>query len=981
MLTQKVLNGLCVSLVAGLSLTLDASAAILAPTDLIVTPTNSRYAIAWTKPSGTISQILTLSNGAQSYQVRTTFSTITIPLSTPGTWTIAVQGRTSTEIGPQATTTVNVTAAAPSTTPTGVSIAPQSSLVDLRWTASSTTDTMKISWTDPVTNTEKQILTRSTSATIPGLQNGTLYTFTLAWVNLNGTGPSTTVTATPSADRLNISLSTPTAISLGGSSTQLTWAPVPGATFYAIYAGPSSDFATLKSTVRPRVTSNTSFTVTGVQSGWSAFIIPGNRNGLSLTVPVATGLPIIAPPSDKPVLTIIPGAASATASWTTVSGATTYQLNYNIGAYNAATATSIQSSTSPLVLTNLAALMQHTAVVMGQNAGGNGPGSDPQTFVPLEAQPFRLMKYLAAGERHSLTVRPAGQVVSAGENAHGQLGDWTTTQRLTPVSVLTATDIVSVSAGQYFSVALQRDGTVWTWGANNASQLGDGLTADRPVPYHIPGLTNVIDIAAGANHVIVLKADGTVWGWGANESHQVSNASATVVTTPTQVQDLISVRQVAAGVVNSYALLEDGTVWSWGANTHGELGNGTTNASTTPVTVSIVSNVALLRAGGGTGYAVKKDGTVWAWGRNDMGSIGNGTLVDAPTPVQVPGVSSIMDIGTGYGHAYALTSDGQLYTWGLNGNRQLGHALGNPYVNPYGLTTVRSTVTLAQGPTALHSMRMNMDWSLVLWGSGSSGQLGNGVTTASVADQNVNMSSLWGGTEPVVITPVDVVIAAAPPSSWWAWAVHAISPSSSFATGSTIQGSKVSFPPIPGRQHYDLEYWPFDEPTRRGHLPIVNGSVIPADRSTHGFMISDVKTAADSALTYVEGWLRSLDNTFTLATDVAYAYYFLQDRTPSSSVFAYVPTSDRMARFNQPNLGWVASDGPSFLQGQVVAYKRGTVAWADTCATIRMPYAYGIETNFVMDPRYYYYLGTADVVNGVVYKRWCAESPLLPFYY
>ena len=66
-----------------------------------------------------------------------------------------------------------------------------------------------------------------------------------------------------------------------------------------------------------------------------------------------------------------------------------------------------------------------------------------------------------------------------GLNDHGQLGDGTTTNRTTPVTVTGITGATFIDAGSFHSVAVIGDGTIRTWGLNNHGQLGDGTTTER----------------------------------------------------------------------------------------------------------------------------------------------------------------------------------------------------------------------------------------------------------------------------------------------------------------------------------------------------------------------------------------------------------------------------------------------------------------------------------------------------------------------
>src|SRR5436305_634401 len=90
-----------------------------------------------------------------------------------------------------------------------------------------------------------------------------------------------------------------------------------------------------------------------------------------------------------------------------------------------------------------------------------------------------------------------GAVYAWGNNSNGQLGDGTTTARLTPVAVTLAAG-VTVSAGSGgvdHSLAVGSDGKVYAWGYNSNGQLGDGTTTQRftPVAVALPaaGVTDL----------------------------------------------------------------------------------------------------------------------------------------------------------------------------------------------------------------------------------------------------------------------------------------------------------------------------------------------------------------------------------------------------------------------------------------------------------------------------------------------------------
>jgi len=92
-------------------------------------------------------------------------------------------------------------------------------------------------------------------------------------------------------------------------------------------------------------------------------------------------------------------------------------------------------------------------------------------------------KSVAGGDTHTAAIKTDGSLWTWGLNNLGQLGVNDTTNRSTPVTTFAGgTNWKSIDCGISHSAAIKTDGSLWVWGLNNLGQLGDFSTTQRNTP-------------------------------------------------------------------------------------------------------------------------------------------------------------------------------------------------------------------------------------------------------------------------------------------------------------------------------------------------------------------------------------------------------------------------------------------------------------------------------------------------------------------
>lgn len=162
----------------------------------------------------------------------------------------------------------------------------------------------------------------------------------------------------------------------------------------------------------------------------------------------------------------------------------------------------------------------------GDGQLGNNSTSDSLTPTDMKdtlGVVFTGAGFVAAGINFTTVTTTGGKVWDTGQDGRGQLGKGCSGSTTGLVKIGSFSGVTKAVPGPTAEhvVSLQSDSSARGWGRNDNGQVGDGTTTDQCSPVTVvdsmnAAVTGFTSISGGGLHSLGLKSDGTVWSWGNN---------------------------------------------------------------------------------------------------------------------------------------------------------------------------------------------------------------------------------------------------------------------------------------------------------------------------------------------------------------------------------------------------------------------------------------------------------------------------------
>ena len=274
-----------------------------------------------------------------------------------------------------------------------------------------------------------------------------------------------------------------------------------------------------------------------------------------------------------------------------------------------------------------------------------------------------------------------------------------------------------------------------------------GMVMPRPDGGVVVAGSIFVDVGWG--HTCVMRTgSGQVLCWGANIAKQSGvDSDVRAVLMPNEIAGLTA-ETLSVGANHACAIIAGGSVKCFGTSSSGHLGNGGTDDSATPVDVPL-TGVTQISAGGVFTCALH-GGQVACWGGNTSGQLGldpTDTSIcnysslggrECRSPEAFPGLEDVVSVHAGFTFGCARLVDGTVRCFGSGSSGQLGDGMSGctPRPGPPGEMDCHQSYMPVE-PMGLgaveqvsaggsHACALFADGTVKCWGRNTNGQLGDG---------------------------------------------------------------------------------------------------------------------------------------------------------------------------------------------------------------------------------------------------------------
>ena len=260
----------------------------------------------------------------------------------------------------------------------------------------------------------------------------------------------------------------------------------------------------------------------------------------------------------------------------------------------------------------------------------------------------------------------------------------------------------------------------------------------------------------------------------------------------------LELTEISAGMNFTVAIDKKGKLWAWGNNEYGQLGTEEEGNKAVPTEVKVinedgseVTKFTKISTGDTHTMAIDGKGNLWTWGNNDKGQLGYATTdATSSNPQRVIITKEItteyydessnlvqeqeiverkfIQVSAGGSHSMAIDEDGNLWVWGDNTYGQIGNGSTTSSTTPVQITLSAEETFRQVSAGQYHSMAIDVNGNLYAWGYNRYGQVGNATTT----NKNVPVQIKKGLTFRKISAGESHSLAIDMSGNLWAWGLN-----------------------------------------------------------------------------------------------------------------------------------------------------------------------------------------------------------------